>query len=445
MAFPNSKITKFVRRTIMVSVFVLFFITAPIIISYTAGYRYNFGNGKIERTGVISLDATPTDAEFYINDKLVGQKSPLRVPNIVPGSYHISIRKSGYRPFDKDVIVQSQQTTYIKNIYLYTETLPEKYYAIDTGAHEMKVSPTGNYFLALLPVSKENEGKNKLVLVNTKNGTEQILREIDSKDQLNFTWSPYADFIVLKSTNGTRTTLSILSAETPVSIRTETFNSDVEYIWDHSTSAPEMLIRSGEDIRILTTVGFTDIATTTATAWFVDTNGHLWTADDDKVLTLQNPDQPRAYSLPTKPIYIIDIDEKRAIVKTEEGITTIKFTNNEPEIHTISSAVAQYFNVNTKEWLIWTDWELWSIYADGSATILNRTGEKILSARPLDKFGVLLITTPKGIFSFNPGYYVTQELTSATNVSEAGINTETRQLYFLGKIGEKFDIYKLEY
>ncbi|HOX60406.1 MAG TPA: PEGA domain-containing protein [Candidatus Magasanikbacteria bacterium] len=441
MAFPDSKLSKTVRRIIMTSVFILFFITAPIILSYTAGYRYNLGNGKIERTGVISLDATPNDADFYINDKLIGQKSPLRIPNVAPGSYHISIRKSNYHPFEKDIIVQSQQTTYIKNIFLYANTLSEKYYTKDIKIREMKVSPTGNYFLSIQSPNSANLEKTSLILTNTRNGEEQILREIKTGESLDFSWSPYTDFILLKNKNS----LSILSAETPVSVRTETFDENTQYIWGHSSSAPEILVRAGDKVRILTKIGLTDIATTTATAWFVDTKGQLWTADDDKILVQQNPNQPRAYSLPNKPISIIDIDEKRAIIETEGGITIIKFTGGEPEIHTISSAVGYYFNTHTREWLIWTDWELWSIYTDGSATILNRTGEKIISARPLDKYGVLLITTPKGIFAFNPGYYVTQELIPANNVSEAGANAEKRLLYFLGKVGEKIDIYQLKY
>ena len=443
MAFPDSKITKFVRRVIMVSTFALFFVTAPIVILYTAGYRYNFSNGKLERTGVISIDANPTVAEYFVNGKLVGDKSPLRIPNLPPGSYRVSIRAAGYRSFEKDVIVQSQQTTYIKNIFLYTETLPEKYSSDYANAKAIKISPTGKYLLILTQNSEAD--KYSLLLVNTDNDVKQILREFSSSEKVHYAWSPYADFIVIESYTNTRINISILTAEDPVSVRTETFPITVEYTWGHSNNSPELIVKNNEQISLLTTVGISEIATTTASAWFVDASGKLWTADHDKILIEQNSDNARAYSLLSEPESIISIDKKRAIIKTTDGITVVKFSSNEPEIRHISNASDLYFNNSTNEWLIWTDSELWSVYEDGSVTILNRTGERIILVRPVDRYGALLIATPKGIFAYNPGYYVTQQLASATNITDVGVDIRSRKLYFLGEVVGENNLYKMSY
>ena len=60
------------KRRILYSFFILlFFILAPILISYSLGYRYNLTKGIIEKTGVIFIKSFPKNASIYKPPRMV--------------------------------------------------------------------------------------------------------------------------------------------------------------------------------------------------------------------------------------------------------------------------------------------------------------------------------------------------------------------------------------
>jgi len=50
------------RRYIFLLFLLSFFILAPLIVLYTAGYRYNITTGTVLRTGILSAASTPKGA-----------------------------------------------------------------------------------------------------------------------------------------------------------------------------------------------------------------------------------------------------------------------------------------------------------------------------------------------------------------------------------------------
>ena len=104
-----------------------------------------------------------------------------------------------------------------------------------------------------------------------------------------------------------------------------------------------------------------------------------------------------------------------------------------------------FFNNKTQEWLTWSWWELWTIYDNGTTTLLNRTSEKIHTTLPLDNHGVLLLASDKKMTGFNPGYYTSDELFNNGTINTIGANTEQRKIYFLGQVGQTQGLFELEY
>ena len=47
------------RRILYISFILIFIILVPITIFYAAGYRYNFKQNKIEKTGILYIDSKP--------------------------------------------------------------------------------------------------------------------------------------------------------------------------------------------------------------------------------------------------------------------------------------------------------------------------------------------------------------------------------------------------
>ncbi len=103
----------------------LFLILAPLLVFYTAGYRFNFVTGSFVQTGAVSITTIPKGATIYFDNQPVGSTSPKILQHILPGNYHLSLKKSGYRNWERDIEVKSRETMMIENAVLFLETDPE--------------------------------------------------------------------------------------------------------------------------------------------------------------------------------------------------------------------------------------------------------------------------------------------------------------------------------
>ncbi|MBU1126698.1 PEGA domain-containing protein, partial [Patescibacteria group bacterium] len=84
-------IKPWVRQVLFWSFLTFFVIAAPAIVLYTAGYRYNFKNGQIVRTGVISVSSTPRNAKIYLDGNDTEKETPFVFKRIMPDVYEVSI------------------------------------------------------------------------------------------------------------------------------------------------------------------------------------------------------------------------------------------------------------------------------------------------------------------------------------------------------------------
>lgn len=151
--------------------FILTFLTvAPAIILSTAGYRYNFDRGRLERTGVLTVDTAPEGATIYVNDRRHGDPTPTRVQRLSPGRYRVRVEKAGFRDWTRTVEVQSRTSTFLDRIVLYREGIPE--FQLAAGADQTRFSPDGRYLA---------------MLTRRPSGTEMRLTDLRTGD----VWLPY--------------------------------------------------------------------------------------------------------------------------------------------------------------------------------------------------------------------------------------------------------------
>lgn len=109
------------RRILYVTFALVFFLLAPALVLYTAGYRYDWSRRKILLTGSLVVKTFPSDASVFLNNKQVAKKTPLRENNLLPNAYAVSARKPGYQPWDKKLEIYPGQTTFVENIILWPE------------------------------------------------------------------------------------------------------------------------------------------------------------------------------------------------------------------------------------------------------------------------------------------------------------------------------------
>lgn len=129
------------RVVILVLFIVGFLITAPLLVLYTAGYRYSFNTGSIVQTGLFYFTTIPKSALVSLDDK-ERIRTPDFVKNLVPGEYNITISKTGYHDWQKTLPVTSRETTFVEEVVLFLASSPANLISTDlTGA---VVDPTGS-------------------------------------------------------------------------------------------------------------------------------------------------------------------------------------------------------------------------------------------------------------------------------------------------------------
>jgi hypothetical protein len=178
-----------VRRILYISLIVAFFILAPVIILYTAGYRYNFKKMTLEKTGIIFVSTVPAKTNIYVHNELVAKTTPAIIKNLLPDSYDLRISASGYLNWSKKLEVQSQLTTFVNRQTLLKDQLPILLSGGKISA--LNVSPDFSA-LAFLAADK----KQSLKIINLADNKIDTLIEIKT-GKTNIDWSSDSNWVLI--------------------------------------------------------------------------------------------------------------------------------------------------------------------------------------------------------------------------------------------------------
>ena len=116
----NNKRTKRLPRIILNQFLVAFLMTAIAIsvLFFAEGYRFNFKNFKIIKTGILYFSTDPDGATVFINGKLQDKKTPYAV-NLTAGRYNATIEKNGYGSWSSGFKVDSGLVSEFESIVLF--------------------------------------------------------------------------------------------------------------------------------------------------------------------------------------------------------------------------------------------------------------------------------------------------------------------------------------
>jgi len=122
------------RIGILIGFIVLFLITTPVVVLYTAGYRWNEKKIRLEKVGIIFLRSRPSGAEIFLDGVLRSEHTPARLRNLLPSDYAVKVTKKGYSVWQKTLPVSSALTTFAENIVLWKTDAPEALAAASAGS-----------------------------------------------------------------------------------------------------------------------------------------------------------------------------------------------------------------------------------------------------------------------------------------------------------------------
>ena len=144
--------TRQLRTAISWAFIAAFLACAPLVVLYTAGYKYSWKKIKVEKTGIIQADSVPAGATVFLNDEQQGAVTPAPIARLLPETYRVRFALDGYFPWEKTVDVRSGETAFVTNAALIKESLPQLVQEADVlafgadgdGAHAAYLAATAD-------------------------------------------------------------------------------------------------------------------------------------------------------------------------------------------------------------------------------------------------------------------------------------------------------------
>ena len=180
---------------------ITFLVGAPLLIIYTAGYRYNIKKGQVQRTGALVLETEPSRASVKLNNEYLPSSTPIRLNNILPDEYLITIEKEGFYSWEKTLDIRSQQTTFAEDVILFAKKAPEV--IMESEISMIEFSPRNRYAVFVTNDFEQdylymlNLDNGKLTLIYNDNRVFVDPRIVWSSDESRFLFKTAKNLIVV--------------------------------------------------------------------------------------------------------------------------------------------------------------------------------------------------------------------------------------------------------
>lgn len=433
-------LTRRIRLTIMLSLIGLFFIISPVVLLIARGFRFDFETKSITHGGALSLETTPVGGTIFINDIEMKQKSPYKIPNIIPGNYHIKIEKEGYYPWEKDIRIESNQTTYLHDVDLFQKNTPEFLNLSESPVVNLLPTQNSNNVVFMT----QNDQTYDVYSYDRDTTTSTLLTRVHSSALPQLEWSPDEKNIeILFSLNG-RENLILLPLESPTVFQTHSFEKNVTTSLQWDTRTATLLFEEKNILKKLGSENQSPLFTlsTSTQSWFV--NGDvLWESKGNILTATQNGKIQWEQNIGVSLEKIIHANEKRVLGVSAGKLFIIKL-ENQTNLTIESFPLRSWYFLKAKDmYYVWFDGELRVVNHNGDVTFINRFSSEIKGASELTPLGTLMIVTDTGLFTFHPNYFVPQTLLSEATVEQTSLYQKEREIYFLGTKGEVRGVWRI--
>lgn len=219
-----------------------FFITAPILVFYTAGYRFHFPSQQVFQTGVLSISSIPKNAQIFIDDAEHEKTTPTLIDTVFPGEHTIRISKDGYASWEKTLPINEFSTTFIQNIVLFHLSESEK---IQTGVFEsVTPSPQGQYFVFI----KKEEPWFEVWIHNLHDNQDSLIQRLPTNqlNQIEISWSFNDNNLIFHEYRSDGDKYSVINPHGEEQVDLNAFISDIKRVEWSETQTDHLLIEAGE-------------------------------------------------------------------------------------------------------------------------------------------------------------------------------------------------------
>jgi len=417
--------TKRFKKILFFGLLLFFLVTAPTVIFYSQGYRFDFGDMKIVQTGGLFFKISPSGVTIELDQKLHKKTNfffdTAFISGLMPNNYQVTIKKPGYHAWSKILEINEKQVTEAKYILLVPENL--KFNLFAKNIDDFFPAPDGR---EIIFKTNHEEGwilnsfniqtqEQKEIINEQELKTLEQNKKITDIDFLNLSWSDDSKKILVEvNINGQKqyliaeaspeTNLFILDAETNMKkIDFNPYNS--EELFFIATESEEESTKETEELNIkkqaifrLKNDGERIMLKISATSFEQNIISYIVSNDNIIWLTgagflyqgrLVNSDKIELIKiLNLKPITILEQanyqiiahDFSKIFLKQDEALYHLN-----PETHLLEQIFDTVktieFSQDMKKIIVSTDNQIWLFYLDKDNEQPQREiGEKILLA-----------------------------------------------------------------
>ncbi len=219
---------KYYWRHILFFLFLLmFFIAAPVLILYTAGFRYHVGTNQILKTGLLNITSLPRNATLFIDGKQQDDRTPSVVDNIFAGSHTLRLEKDGYTAWNKTLTIKSRESTFVDNAVLFL--LEETQLLKTRKGFSATASPTS----AEIAILNREGSSVEVSLLHAENETLALRLAERSAAEYSATWSPDGLYLVIREALASSTNLFFVERSS-LELTKLTLSANETYSWSLS-------------------------------------------------------------------------------------------------------------------------------------------------------------------------------------------------------------------
>jgi len=185
--------TKKFKKILFFMLCLFFLITAPSVVFYSQGYRFDFKNMKIVQTGGLFLKISPPGVILDIDQKLRKKTNfffdSAFINGLIPKGYQITIQKTDYHIWNKALEIEEKQVTEAKNIILFPKN--PKFNLVEKNINSFFPAPDNKKIIFKIQEQKKLVSEEELKLLKKNKKISQI-------SFLNLVWSDDSKRILIE-------------------------------------------------------------------------------------------------------------------------------------------------------------------------------------------------------------------------------------------------------
>ncbi len=108
-----------IRAVLFYTSVLTFWAGLPLILAFALNYTFNPKTLRFTKTGLISIKTQPSGAGIYLDGRMLEEKTPHTINELLPGAYSLEVKLPGFYPYSASVSVGAGKVSRLEKIILF--------------------------------------------------------------------------------------------------------------------------------------------------------------------------------------------------------------------------------------------------------------------------------------------------------------------------------------